>query len=139
MAIIDQISRLESAASIIKAKTVDLSLRKSNGSIITSSENLTAHADAINNISKGTAVSQTLTYASNSVSLPAGYYDSDSNITVATLVAPSVTLSGVSQTISCANKIMSDDITIPAVNVYTTGGSVPSDASGNDGDIFLII
>jgi len=139
MAIIDEIVRLESAASTIKTKTADLGLKKSNGNTISSSENLTAQADAINNIVKRTAVSQTLTYTSNEVSLSAGYYGSESNVTVAKLATPSVTLSGVSQTISCANKVMSDDITIPAVNVYTTGSSVPSNSSGNDGDLFLIV
>ena len=139
MAIIDEITRIESAASTIKTKTADLGLKKSNGNTISSSENLTAQADAINNIAKRTAVSQTLTYTSNEVSLSAGYYGSESNVTVAKLAAPSVTLSGVSQTISCKDKIISDDITIPAANVYTTGGSVPSNSSGNDGDLFLVV
>ena len=139
MAIIDEILRLESAASIIKAKTAELGLEKSSGVPVSISDNLTAQASAINTISKKTSVSQTLTYTSNTVSLPAGYYGSESNVTVSTLATPSVTLSGVSQTISCANKVMSDDITIPAANVYTTGSSVPSNSSGNDGDLFLIV
>lgn len=139
MAIIDEIVRLESAANTIKTKTADLGLKKSNGNTISPSENMTAQADAINNIVKRTAVSQTLTYNSNSVSLSAGYYGSKSNVSVATLVAPSVTLSGVSQTISCKDKIISDNITIPAANIYTTGSSVPNDSSGNDGDLFLVV
>ena len=139
MAIIDEILRLEAAASVIKTKTADLSLKKSNGSIITSSENLTAQADAINSIAKRTAVTATLTYATNSASLSSGYYGLDSTVTVAKMATPSVSLSGVSQTISCKDKVMSENLTIPAANTFTTGSSVPSDATGNDGDIFLIV
>ncbi len=139
MAIIDEILRLEAAASVIKTKTADLSLKKSNGNTISSSENLTAQADAINSIAKRTAVTATLTYATNSASLSSGYYGSDSTVTVAKMATPSVSLSGVSQVILCKDKVMSENLTIPAANTYTTGSSVPSDATGNDGDIFLIV
>jgi hypothetical protein len=139
MAIIDQILRLESAANIIKAKTADLGLKKSNGSTITTSENLTSQAEAINNISKGTPVTQTLTYASNAVTIAAGYYGSNSTVSVSIMTAPSVSLSSSAQTISCKDKIMSNNITIPAANTFTTGSSVPSDSTGNDGDLFLIV
>jgi len=139
MAIIDEILRLEAAASVIKTKTADLSLKKSNGSTISSSENLTAQADAINTIAKRTAVTATLTYTTNSASLSSGYYGSDSTVTVAKMTSPSVSLSGVSQTISCKDKVMSENITIPAANTYTTGSSVPDNSTGNDGDIFLIV
>ena len=139
MAIIDEILRLEAAASVIKTKTADLSLKKSNGDTISSSENMTAQADAINSIAKRTAVTATLTYTTNSASLSAGYYGSNSTVTVAKMATPSVSLSGVSQTISCKDKVMSENLTIPAANTFTTGSSVPSDATGNDGDIFLIV
>ena len=139
MAIVDQIERLQDAANVIKAKTAELELKKSNGSTITASENLTAQADAINNISKGTPVTQKLNSVTTTVNIPAGYYGSASTVSVDTMATPTVSLSSSEQTISCANKIMAGNIIIPAANVYTTGSNVPSDSTGNDGDIFMIV
>ena len=140
MAIIDQVERLEAASSVIKAKTTDLGLKKSNGDIITASENLTSQADAINNISKGTPVSQKLDSVTTAVTIPAGYYGSESTVSVDKMTAPTVTLSGSQQTISCDDKLMDGDITIPAANLFYTGNSAP-DAStpGNDGDLYLVV
>lgn len=140
MAIVDQIERLENAANVIKAKTAELELDKVGGGKVSASDNLTVQAAAINNISKGTPVNQKLTASTSSVSLPKGYYGSDSSVSVDTMTAPTVALSGQSQTISCKDKVMSDNITIPAANVYRTGSNEPTSSTpGNNGDIYLVI
>lgn len=140
MAIIDQIERLESAADIIKAKTAELGLDKVGGGKISASDNLTVQAAAINNISKGTPVNQKLTSSASSVSLPKGYYGGDSSVSVDTMTAPTVALSNQPQTIACKDKVVSDNITIPAANVYRTGSNEPTSSTpGNNGDLYLVI
>ena len=54
--------------------------------------------------------------------------------------APTVSLSGSSQTISCKDKLMTGNITVPAANVYKTGSDAPTSSTpGNDGDLYLVI
>ena len=140
MAIVDQIERLEAAANVIKSKTAELELDKVGGGKISASDNLTVQAAAIDNIQKGTPVNQKLTAAAASVSLPKGYYGGDSTVSVDAMTSPTVELSGQLQTISCKDKVMSADITIPAANVYRTGSNEPTSSTpGNNGDIYLVI
>ena len=143
MAIIDQVLRLEGAADVIKTKTVALGLDKDsedgNGKV-TSSDHLDVHARAINDIPVRTAVSQKLNGTTTSVSLSRGYYGSNSSVSVDTMAAPTVTLSGSSQTISCKDKMMTGNITVPAANVYRTGSTEPTSSTpGNDGDLYLVV
>ena len=140
MAIIDEIIRIEEASSIIKAKTAALELDKVGGGKISSSDKLDAQAAAINAITKGTPVTQKLSSSNTSVSLPKGYYGDGSSISVDTMSAPTVSLSGSSQTISCKDKLMTGNITVPAANVYKTGSDAPTSSTpGNDGDLYLVI
>lgn len=140
MAIIDEIIRLDDASSIIKAKTAALELDKVGGGKISSSDKLDVQAAAINAITKGTPVTQKLSSSKTFVSLPKGYYGDSSSISVDTMSAPTVSLSGSSQTISCKDKLMTGNITVPAANVYKTGSDVPTSSTpGNDGDLYLVI
>lgn len=143
MAIIDQVLRLEGAAEVIKTKTVALGLDKDvedgNGKV-SSSDKLDVHARAIEDIPVRTAVSQKLNGSTTSVNLSSGYYGSNSSVSVDTMAAPTVTLSGSSQTISCKDKMMTGNITVPAANVYRTGSTAPdSNTPGNDGDLYLVV
>ena len=91
-------------------------------------------------MTKGTAVTQKLSSSKTSVSLPKGYYGDGSSISVDTMSAPTVSLSGSSQTISCKDKLMTGNITVPAANVYKTGSDAPTSSTpGNDGDLYLVI
>ena len=141
MTIADQIERIEDAADKIKAKTEELGLDKKDGSgKVSASDNITIQADAIDGISKGTPVSEKLTSSKSSISLPKGYYGSASTVSADIMQAPSVSLSGQVQTISCKDKMMSDDITIPAANVYMVGYDEPTSMTpGNNGDLYLVI
>ena len=140
MAIIDEVIRLEGAATIIKAKTAELSLSKPGGGTISSADKMDVQASAINLISKRTPVTQTLDATTTAVTLSQGYYGADSTIAVSVLSAPSVTLSGSEQTIACDDKMMDGDITIPAANVYRTGSSEPTSSTpGNEGDLYLVV
>lgn len=143
MAIIDEVLRLEGAANIIKTKTAALGLDKASadgtGKISTSDE-LDIQARAINEIQGRTAVTQTLNGTTTSVSLSKGYYGSNSTVSVNTMSAPTIALSGSSQTISCKDKMMTGNITVPAANVYRTGSTEPTSSTpGNDGDLYLVI
>lgn len=143
MAVIDEILRIEGAAGIIKAKTVALGLDKDsqdgNGKV-SSSDKLDVHARAIDDIQGRTAVNQTLDASTTSVSIPKGYYGSDSTVSVSKMTAPTVELSGTQQVISCDDKMMDGDITIPAANVYRTGSTEPTSSTpGNNGDLYLVV
>lgn len=143
MAIIDQVLRLEGAANTIKAKTVALGLDKDaddGAGKVSSSDKLDVHARAIEDIPARPAVSQKLNGTTTSVNLSSGYYGSNSSVSVDTMAAPTVTLSGSSQTISCKDKMMTGNITVPAANVYRTGSTTPdSNTPGNDGDLYLVV
>ena len=140
MSIATEISRLEAAADIIKAKTNHMGLEKSAGVVVSTSDNLTVQASVINAIPERDSVNQTLNSSTTSVNLSAGYYGASSSVSVATMAAPSVALSGSQQTISCSDKLMTGDITIPAANVYTTGSQTPTGSTpGNDGDLYLVV
>lgn len=140
MSIATQISRLMDAADIIKAKTAELSLSKPGGGTISSADKLDVQASAINLISKGTPVTQTLDAETAAVSLPAGFYGSGSVVSVSVLAAPTVSLSSSVSVIHCDDKMMDGDITIPAANVYTTGSQAPTSSTpGNDGDLYLVV
>lgn len=143
MAIIDQVLRLEGAADVIKTKTVSLGLDKDaeDGSgKVSSSDKLDVHARAIDDIPARTPVNQKLNGTTTSVNLSSGYYGSNSSVSVDTMAAPTVTLSGSSQTISCKDKMMTGNITVPAANVYRTGSTEPTSSTpGNDGDLYLVI
>lgn len=134
MAILTEIQRIENAANKIKTKTEQLGLT------VASPGKLDNHADAINAIPNQQAKNQKLTGSSTSVDLPVGYYGAVSHISVDTLTPSAVTLSGQQQTISCKDKMMTDNIVIPAANVYYTGNTAPdSNTPGNNGDIYLVI
>lgn len=143
MAIIDQVLRLEGAAETIKTKTVALGLDKDSqdgSGKVSSADKLDVHARAIEDIPVRTAVSQKLTSSTTSVSLSSGYYGSGSTVNVDTMAAPTVTLSGSSQTISCKDKMMTGNITVPAANVFRTGSTEPTSSTpGNDGDLYLVV
>lgn len=143
MAIIDEVLRLEGAANTIKAKTVSLGLDKDaedGAGKVSASDTLDVHARAIDDIPARTPVNQKLDGSTTSVNLSSGYYGSNSTVNVDTMAAPSVSLSGTTQTISCKDKLMTDDIDIPAANVYRTGSDVPTSSTpGNDGDLYLVI
>ena len=143
MAIIDEVLRLEGAANTIKAKTAELELDKASADgsgKVSASDTLDVQARAINEIQGRTAVTETLNGTTTSVSLSKGYYGSNSTVNVNTMASPTVTLSGTSQTISCKDKMMTDNITVPGANVYRTGNTVPdSNTPGNDGDLYLVI
>ena len=143
MAIIDEVLRLEGAANTIKAKTAALGLDKAveDGiGKVSTSDTLDIQARAIDEIQGRTPVTQTLNATTTSVSLPAGYYGGNSTVSVSKLTTPSVSLSGSSQTIQCKDKVMSDNLVIPAANVYYTGSTVPTGSTpGNDGDLYLVI
>lgn len=80
-----------------------------------------------------------LTSTTTSVDIAAGYWSSKNTVSVDTMGAPTVTLSNSSQKISCKDKMMTGNITIPAVNYYYTSTAAPSATSGyNDGDIWLV-
>ncbi len=132
MSIISEISRIENAASIIKAKTVSLGLS------VSSPSKLGEHAAAINAISARTVSTSKLTADTTAVTISQGYYNSSATISVDKMTAPSVTLSTSAQTISCDDKMMDGNITIPSANGYYTGSSTPDDSIGNDGDIYLV-
>jgi len=141
MAIIDQITRIETAASIIKAKTASLELDKADGNgKISSSDKLDVQAAAINAIPEGTPVTVALDATTTSVSLPKGYYGADSTISVSTMAAPTISLSTSQQTISCDDKMMDGNIVIPPANAFYTGSSAPTGSTpGNDGDLYLVV
>ena len=143
MAIIDEVLRLEGAAATIKNKTAALELDKvsADGSgKISSSDKMDVQARAIDGIEKRTQGNQKLTASTTSVSISKGYYPSNATVSVDTMAAPTVTLSGSSQTISCKDKLMTDNITVPAANVYRTGSTPPTSSTpGNDGDLYLVI
>ena len=143
MAIIDEVLRLEDAGSTIKTKTAQLGLDKAQadgGGKISSADKLDVQARAINEIQGRTPVTQKLNGTTTSVSLSKGYYGGNSTISVDTMAAPTVALSGSSQTISCKDKMMTGNITVPAANVYRTGPSEPTSSTpGNDGDLYLVI
>ena len=139
MSIVSEISRIEGAASVIKAKTVALGLEKTPGTAVSAADKIESHASAINSISAQTVSTSKLTADTTSVTIAKGYYGSASTVSVDTMSAPSVTLSSVAQTISCDDKMMDGDITIPAANVYTTGSTAPSDGMGNNGDLYLVV
>lgn len=141
MAIVTEISRLENAAGKIKTKTAQLELDKANGSgKISATDKLDVQADAIEIIQKRNPGNQKLSAGTASVNIQKGYYPQNSTVSVDTMSAPTVTLSGQSQTISCKDKVMSNDITIPAANVYTTGPNAPTSSTpGNDGDLYLVV
>ena len=142
MSIISEISRIEDAADVIKAKTVALGLNKASGSgKVSLSDKLETHAAAINSIAVGTSIGNiTLDAITTSVSISAGYYGSAATISVDTMEAPVIALSNTSQTISCDNKMMDGDITIPAANIFYTGSSAPTSSTpGNDGDLYLVL
>ena len=132
MSIISEISRIENAASIIKAKTVALGLS------VSSPSKLGEHAAAINAISARTVSTSKLTADTTAVTISQGYYNSSATISVDKMTAPSVTLSTSAQTISCDDKMMDGNITIPSANGYYTGSSTPDNSIGNDGDIYLV-
>ena len=111
MAIVTEISRLENAASIIKTKTAELELNKAN-------------ADG------GGVIS-----SSDKLDVQARAIDA-----IDTLTAPTVTLSGSSQTIQSNKKFVKGNITIPAANVFRTGSDTPTSSTpGNEGDIYLVV
>lgn len=111
MAIVTEISRLENAASIIKTKTAELELNKAN-------------ADG------GGVIS-----SSDKLDVQARAIDA-----IDTLTAPTVTLSGSSQTIQSNNKFVKGNITIPAANVFRTGSDTPTSSTpGNEGDLYLVV
>ena len=143
MAIVDEIERLEDAADIIKTKTAALGLDKAledGGGKVSSSDTLDIQARAIDEIQGRTPVTQTLNATTTSVSLPQGYYGGSSSVSVSTMSAPTVNLSGTSQTISCNNKMMNGDIVVPAANVYRTGSEEPTSSTpGNNGDLYMVI
>lgn len=143
MAIIDEVLRLEGAASTIKSKTAALELDKASADgtgKISSSDTLDVQARAINEIEKRTQGSQKLNGTNTSVSISKGYYPSDATVSVDTMSAPTVALSGSTQTITCKDKMMTDNITVPAANVYRTGSTIPNGSTpGNDGDLYLVI
>lgn len=142
MSIISEISRLEGAADVIKAKTVALNLDKADGNgKVSSSDKLEVHAAAINAITEGSSLgNQKLDASTTAVSMPAGYYGSNTTVSVDTMTAPTVTLSNTSQTISCDDKMMDGDIVIPAANIFYTGSSAPTSSTpGNDGDLYLVL
>lgn len=139
MSIVSEISRIEGAASVIKAKTVALGLEKTPGTTVSAADKIESHASAINSISAQTVSTSKLTADTTSVTIAKGYYGSASTVSVDIMSAPSVTLSSVAQTISCDDKMMDGDITIPAANVYTTGSTAPSDGMGNNGDLYLVV
>ena len=142
MSIVSEISRIEGAANIIKAKTVELNLDKADGSRkVTSSDKLDVHAAAINAISKCSALgNQKLDAATTAITIPEGYYETNATISVDTMSAPVVSLSSVSQTISCDDKMMDGDIVIPAVNILRTGNEEPTGSTpGNEGDLYLVV
>lgn len=140
MSIVSEISRIESAVSVIKTKTAQLGLSKPGGGTISAADKVDVQASAINAITKGSAVNTTLNAVTTAVTIPAGYYGSNSTVSVVTSTISSVTLSGKQQTLSCANKLMTTDIVIPAANVYTTGSQAPTSSTpGNDGDLYLVV
>ena len=143
MAIIDEVLRLEGAASTIKTKTAALELDKASedgSGKISVADKLDVQARAIDSITKRTPGNQKLTGSKTSVSISKGYYPSNATVSVDTMAAPTVTLSGSSQTISCKDKMMTDNITVPAANVYRTGSNAPdSNTPGNDGDLYLVV
>lgn len=111
MAIVTEISRLENAASIIKTKTAELELNKAN-------------ADG------GGVIS-----SSDKLDVQARAIDA-----IDTLTAPTVTLSGSSQTIQSNKKFVKGNITIPAANVFRTGSDTPTSSTpGNEGDLYLVV
>lgn len=142
MSIISEISRIENASDVIKAKTVSLSLNKASGSgKVSLSDKLDVHAAAINSIPKGSNLgNQKLDATTTAISIPAGYYGSAATVSVDTMTAPTIALSGTSQTISCDDKMMDGDITIPAANLFYTGSTAPTSSTpGNDGDLYLVL
>jgi hypothetical protein len=140
MSIATEITRIENAANIIKAKTNHMGLEKSPGVVVSTSDNLTVQASVIDAIPERDAVSQTLNASTTSINLSAGYYGSESSVSVAIMEPQVVALSGSQQTISCSDKLMTGDITIPAANVYRTGSGIPTNATpGNDGDLYLVV
>lgn len=88
---------------------------------------------------RGTGSTTTLNGTTTSKTINAGYWSSNNVVKVNTMAAPTVTLTSSEQTITCKDKMMTGNITVPAVNFYYTGSTVPAVTGYNDGDIFLII
>lgn len=140
MSIVSEISRIENAASVIKAKTVALGLEKAANTAVSAGDKIESHASAIDSIVARSVSTSHLTADTASVTIAKGYYGSESTVSVSVLAAPTVALSSVAQTISCDDKMMDGDITIPAANIYTTGSQAPTSSTpGNDGDLYLVI
>ena len=143
MAIIDEVLRLEGAAATIKSKTAALELDKASADgsgKISSSDKMDVQARAIDGIEKRTQGNQKLTASTTSVSISKGYYPSNATVSVDTMAAPTVTLSGSSQTIQSNKKFVKGNITIPAANVFRTGSDTPTSSTpGNEGDIYLVV
>lgn len=138
MSIISQISRIEDAANVIKAKTVALGLEKTPGTTVLSTDKIESHASAINSIVAQSVSTSRLTADTTAVTISKGYYGSDATVSVTKMSAPTVALSTSSQTISCDDKMMDGNITIPAANGFYTGQTSPSSTLGNDGDLYLV-
>ena len=132
MSIISEISRIEGIVSSIHSKVASL------GITIASPGKLANDRDAINSITSQTVNVSKLTGATTAVTISKGYYNSNATISVDTSAGGTVTLSTAQQTISCANKMMTSDITIPAANGYYTGTSLPDSSIGDDGDLYLV-
>ena len=133
MSIVSEISRIEGIATSIHDKVESL------GITIASPEKLADTRDAINSITSQAVNVTKLTGATTAVTISKGYYNSNATISVDTSAGGTVALSTVSQTISCSNKMMTSNITIPAANGYYTGQSSPDSSIGNDGDLYLVI
>lgn len=132
MAIINEISRIQTAASSIKNKLSEL------GITVASPSRIDDCANAISNIEPRTVSTSKLTAVTTAVTISQGYYAESATISVDTSTITSVSLSTSEQTLSCANKMMTSNITIPSVNVYISGSSTPDGSIGNDGDIYLV-
>ena len=131
MAIIDQILRLEGVAASIHNKVTSL------GISVASPSKLADDYNAISTIASRSVDVSSLTADTSTVTISRGYYNANATIAVPVMSAPTVALSSSASVIQCDDKMMDGDITIPAVNVFTTGSSLPND--GNDGDIFLMV
>ena len=105
-----EITRLQGAADLIKSKTVSLGL------------------DKVNTDGGGKITS------SDKLDVQARAINA-----IETFEPTTITLTNESQSLDCGGKFVTDDIVVPAANIYSTGSSVPSDSSGNNGDIFLIV
>lgn len=131
MSIYSEISRIEGIAASIHNKVTSL------GIAVASPSKLADDRDAINSIASQSVGVSKLTADTTAVTISKGYYNANATIAVDVCNAPTVVLSSVASTIQCDDKMMNGNITIPAVNFYSTGSQEPS--GGNDGDIYLIV